>query len=579
MIHKVKLVWHTARKIALYYQRKPTYQLRFAGHFQGRTLCPLSPIDLDKLVRDGARILQGEYQIYNFPAYAPVQWKRCPVTGVQMPKHIHCAFLRVSHLYNRADVKNFWEQSHLHPLLTLAQCYVHTKEERYAQGAVELICHWKQENPVGCTVNWKCNMDNAIRISNVVESLSHIRSSGAFQQHRLELGQFVRDHLVYLPLYYENTGEKPNNHYLSNLVGTLFAGVYLSQEFSCQQAERCVTDGLSRLEKEMTRQVDEGGFDYEYSTYYHCFVTELFAETLRMLRDNQVSYSVAMEETVQKMLQLCNMLGAFSGNLILMGDQDSSRLFHWQGCFDVNRCDFSSIASYWNRENPARASLSGIYRLQQGNMTCFLKCGEIGTAQKGTHDHNDQLSVSILCDGIPIVWDSGSYCYTNDQNRRRAFRSTKAHSTVYFGDKEQNGIDELFSMTSCHKGTLLEETPQHLTASFSYGDQTTHKRKLSILEGSTVEIVDEAPQGVSRLILPCDMSQIKQVTPFELLVSMENIIFSIQSTTPLNQCVHPISSTYGVMQTATAIDAPVPGIHTYYITKREASTPWENMAI
>jgi hypothetical protein len=55
--------------------------------------------------------------------------------------------------------------------------------------------------------------------------------------------------------------------------------------------------------------------------------------------------------------------------------------------------------------------------------------------QPSGHFHQDELSITLATDGIPILVDPGSFVYTQDPYMRNLFRSKKMHNTFYI---EQN---------------------------------------------------------------------------------------------------------------------------------------------
>ena len=65
-----------------------------------------------------------------------------------------------------------------------------------------------------------------------------------------------------------------------------------------------------------------------------------------------------------------------------------------------------------------------------------------GINGRGSHGHNDALSIEVSACGKAFIVDPGSYVYTADLHERHLFRSTAYHSTVEIDRIEQNSIDE-----------------------------------------------------------------------------------------------------------------------------------------
>ncbi|MEH7222012.1 heparinase II/III family protein, partial [Bacillus toyonensis] len=102
----------------------------------------------------------------------------------------------------------------------------------------------------------------------------------------------------------------------------------------------------------------------------------------------------------------------------------------------------------------------GMYIFKSPDFYLAIRCGKLGTNGKGSHDHNDQLSIELVIDGENIIKDPGTYLYTPIPEKRNLFRSTKAHFTIQLGDIEQNnfydGLSGLFSLENNTNSQCLE---------------------------------------------------------------------------------------------------------------------------
>ncbi|MGG2017466.1 alginate lyase family protein [Bacillus sp. S10(2024)] len=102
----------------------------------------------------------------------------------------------------------------------------------------------------------------------------------------------------------------------------------------------------------------------------------------------------------------------------------------------------------------------GVYIYSSKNLYLAIKCGPLGSNGKGSHDHNDQLSLELVIDGKEIIKDPGTYLYTAIPEKRNLFRSTNAHFTIQVDNKEQNeyyqGLPGLFMLKEGTKSECLE---------------------------------------------------------------------------------------------------------------------------
>lgn len=102
----------------------------------------------------------------------------------------------------------------------------------------------------------------------------------------------------------------------------------------------------------------------------------------------------------------------------------------------------------------------GMYIFKSQDFYLAIRCGKLGSNGKGSHDHNDQLSIELVIDGKNVIKDPGTYLYTPIPEKRNLFRSTKAHFTIQSGDIEQNnfyaGLNGLFSLEHNTNSQCLE---------------------------------------------------------------------------------------------------------------------------
>ena len=225
----------------------------YKGDFKPIDLSFLTDSQKAKILSDAERIIKKEYQIYNFPVYHELNWEKDPVSGICMKSAPTTALIKTTALVNKADIKNWWEQSHLSCALTLAEAYFLCAEQSYANECINIIKDFSDKNPVGESVLWKCHMDSAIRLANIVEAMGLIKDSNAFKDAKSFIEKAVTEHIVYISSDYENKGDFPNNHYLTDLVGVIFGCVYLIKNYHNDRITYIFNDALERLKKELKK--------------------------------------------------------------------------------------------------------------------------------------------------------------------------------------------------------------------------------------------------------------------------------------------------------------------------------------
>jgi hypothetical protein len=84
---------------------------------------------------------------------------------------------------------------------------------------------------------------------------------------------------------------------------------------------------------------------------------------------------------------------------------------------------------------------AGIYVLRNDDLYLLFNASEAGVNGRGSHGHNDVLSIEVSAGGVPFIVDPGTYLYTANLEERHLFRSTAYHSTVQVDGAEQSSID------------------------------------------------------------------------------------------------------------------------------------------
>ncbi len=86
----------------------------------------------------------------------------------------------------------------------------------------------------------------------------------------------------------------------------------------------------------------------------------------------------------------------------------------------------------------------GLYLWRGDGLLVSFRCGPLGLAGTGNHDHNDQLALTLHLDGRDRVGDPGTYRYTADAAERDAYRSVAAHFAprLHGADREPGSLDD-----------------------------------------------------------------------------------------------------------------------------------------
>lgn len=445
--------------------------------------------------------------------------------------------IRIVDLSNNSDVKIPWELSRFQHIFTLGKTYWLTDDDKYALEFKYEIEDWIDKNPIEMSVNWTCTMDVAIRAVNLIVGYFFFKDCTAidkgfwcsFNKSLYLHGRFIFNNL-------ENKGEISGNHYLSDIVGLIWLGVYFSEFIICDREESnnpqsWLSFGIKELEKEMFVQVNEDGTDYEASTSYHRLVTEMLLVTTILCEKNLIYFSKEYMNKLEKMCEFIMDITKPNGLSPLIGDGDDGRLLIISNYSKWVISDFrhllSSAGEFFNRddfryygrdfiedalwvmglcgEDVTAPSIlkskeyrnGGYYILRNDRVYCLIRCGQLSGRGQGGHSHNDQLSFELNVNGEDFIVDPGTYLYTGDYKMRNLFRSTAHHNTLYVSGYEQNDFDEcnLFEMREQCFGECIEFDSDRFV-----GRHYGYEKKLGIVHERSIRITKASIYIIDRIL-------------------------------------------------------------------------------
>jgi hypothetical protein len=461
-------------------QLKPEFASRSSAellaHFQTRkaphslpgftTTSPESLAAAQRIVSDHSWPLLG-FGEHSFGA--AIEWRRDPLSGYLWPLDFHGDIQLIRS--DGSDARVLWEVNRLGHLITLGRAYATTKDELFTTEFVAQLKSWTEQNPVGFGPNWTCAMEVALRAINVLVAFELFCRSPSLDEEFLKLIlRFFDQHGSYIRRNLEFSYLATSNHYLSDVVGLLWLGILLPE---LSQATEWRNFGLREMLREMDKQILDDGADFESSTGYHRFILELLLYSFVLCRANEIEIEVRYWERLHRMLEYLRTYLRPDGFAPLIGDSDSGQVLpihqrrgddhsyllalgavlfrdprlklqseppdelFWilgeQGATNFAKLDSS------NEHEVSRAFPdAGIYILREGHRYLCFNASDAGLNGRGSHGHNDALSIEISALGRPFIIDPGTYVYTADLARRHAFRSTAYHSTARVDGAEQN---------------------------------------------------------------------------------------------------------------------------------------------
>ncbi|HEX8138292.1 MAG TPA: alginate lyase family protein [Pyrinomonadaceae bacterium] len=399
-----------------------------------------------------------------------IDWLRDPLSGAQWPLVYHADITLARG--DGSDARVLWELNRMGQLVTLGRAYSVTGDERFAEEFFAQCESWAQQNPLGVGPNWACAMEVALRAINLLAAFELFRHSPLLSAERLSLLlKLLQQHAGHIQRNLEFSYIATSNHYLSDVVGLLWLGIMLPE---MEGARAWLDAGRRELLRELDKQVLEDGADYEASTGYHRFVLELFLYSFILCRANDVVLGSAYAGKVRAMLEYVRAYLRPCGRAPLIGDTDSGLVLPLrehaaddhayllalgaaafkEPRFKTSRwpmpeevlwflgdegvSDYESLCAEGDDAQSQGFPVAGTFVMREGDLYLLCNASGSGVGGRGSHGHNDALSLEVSACGRSLIIDPGTYVYTADLGERHLFRSTRYHSTVEVDGAEQN---------------------------------------------------------------------------------------------------------------------------------------------
>lgn len=477
----------------------------------------------NQVINDANKILEHKFNFLSDKEYQlgkDINWNQDFKTGFTWNNKFY-KDIKIVDLNNNTDIKVPWELSRFQHGCTLGKAYWVTNDKKYYSEFKFQIIDWIEKNPIYMTVNWTCTMDVAIRSINFIFGYFLFKELIDKDKEFLnKLNNSLFAHGKYIIRNLEKGIDLSNNHYLSDLNGLIFLGLYF-KKLNNRESNKWLKLGLKELEKEMMIQNNEDGSNYETSTSYHRLVTELMFFPMLLCEKNGINFSDSYKERLKKMFEFMGNITKKNGQVPLVGDVDNGRLVIFSNYYNWEISDCRHIISlggeYFNNsflkqvgdseiedkfwifgsttkskkkfnEKSKQFYQGGFFLLNNKNIYCLIRCGELSLRGQGGHSHNDQLSIELNVLGEDFIVDPGTGVYTANKSIRNLFRSTKMHNTVAIEDYEQNDFNEekLFSMQEQTFSKCIEFGEDYFE-----GEHYGYKNSIGVIHNRKIKIKDK----------------------------------------------------------------------------------------
>ena len=467
----------TAPELLAHFQSRGTPEF-FPGFASASTSAELQaslfPNETSQLLAQASRI-SGEHcwPLLGFGekcfGAGEIDWNLDPLSGFDWPTTYHADISLIRS--DGSDARVVWELNRLGHFITLGRAYALTGDETFSAEFFRQLASWRAQNPVARGVNWNCAMEVALRAMNLLAAFTlFLRSPQMNEQTLLELLATFDQHGAHIRRNLEFSHIATSNHYLADVTGLLWLGVMLPE---LEAAQGWREFGMWELLNEMDKQILADGADYEASTGYHRLKLELFLYSFVLCHLNGIDISERYWKKLRAMVDYVRAYLRPDGHAPLIGDSDSGQALpivrragddHAYvlalGAAVFQEPHFKIKGSRAPEEllwvlgeqgvhdygalpdaEPAQSQAfpdAGTYILRDNDLYLLFNASGAGVGGRGSHGHNDALSIEVSACGTAFIVDPGSYVYTADLRERHLFRSTAFHSTVQVDEAEQN---------------------------------------------------------------------------------------------------------------------------------------------
>lgn len=466
----------------------------------------------------------------------PPDWQLDPISGRAAP-FVHWTRLDPLDSSSLGDSKVIWELNRHQWLVTLAQAYRLTREERYAEALIEYLQDWHEANPPGMGINWTSSLEVSFRLISWCWVLLLIRESRALTLSVFaKLVKSVRSHATHIERYLSYYFS-PNTHLTGEALGLLYAGVLFPE---IKRAERWRSLATRILIQEIERQVLSDGVYFERSTSYQRYTADIYFHFLILGSRAGIEVPIVVKERLRSMLDFLVAIRQPDGSVPSIGDADGGYVLplsrsdpaDFRTMFSTAAVLFNEPVYAWAAEKLASDTLwllgtsavdafeglvmsppptdvcrmfsaGGFAVMRSGwEANChslIFDTGPLCSHLSSGHGHAGLLSIQCSAFGQPIVVDAGTHCYTADSETRDFFRGTAAHSTVMVDGKSQAEFAGPFSWQS-RCAARLRRWASNDTLAFADAehdgyrtlpDPVTHRRRVIFVKPRYWIVVDD----------------------------------------------------------------------------------------
>ncbi|MEP9415048.1 alginate lyase family protein [Gordonia sp. VNQ95] len=393
----------------------------------------------------------------------PVDWNHDPVADVTWPS---IAASRIDHRTAGGDVKWIWELNRLQHLPWLAQAWLITGDDVYANAAFAQLDSWIAQNPPGTGIAWRGGFEAGVRAISVAIALQGLRESPQFTEDRFVAAAGILAASAQRCWAGRSLFSSANNHLIGEMAGLATVALILPDLPDAQRWER---NAVRTLITHANRQILPDGSGAEQAVGYQIFTAELLLVVARLIALRDGTAPPALTDAIGRSTRFLAATVGTGDPAPRYGDDDEGFALRLDaeptrtvrshlaivgralGDRTLTRRGTESLTGAWLADPHAphsettvpdsfHAPDAGLVVLRSGRRRLTMDVGPLGFLSIAAHGHADALSITLADDGREIITDPGAGSYYGTPQRRTVHRGTRVHATVTVDGADQSVI-------------------------------------------------------------------------------------------------------------------------------------------
>jgi len=331
--------------------------------------------------------------------YEPIDWQKDFKSGYRWTQKKWFKDQQIGKFIG-SDIKVPWELGRLQHLLQLSIIAIklEKKRDRIIHEFRNEVLDFIATNPPGMGVQWSCTMDVAIRSVNLLlafDILTQLDSNEIFDdQFKQIFSNSIYEHGIHISQNLEWSSHLRNNHYLADLTGLIFIGIYLP---ASSKSANWLHLGIQEFTQEIGLQFNSDGSNFEASTCYHKLSGEMLVHTVAAILGNQNEISKKLKSVSPEKWKLQVSMQTLNGLGI---NFDSETIFpEWVLNRIYNAGKFTSLIMKKNNE---------VSQIGDNDSGYFLKLSSVGVFLTIEEAREKYVNLKNYKSENEIYWDENS---------------------------------------------------------------------------------------------------------------------------------------------------------------------------